>query len=255
MDLIFKDRNKNYGAYEILKSSVRRIRISFIAAVVLFVLLILVIGGIIRIPWIKQTDNTLVYNTVSVKYDPSLITALSKPFQVDAKKENKKVFTEPKIVDEDQEVVAAVKQKQVTDEPKADTTINNNRGDSIKQAENEPKETVAEIVKRRTDTVIFIEHPPQFPGGADALRFFISSHLKYPIDALNRKVQGTVVLSFIVEKNGSIKRILITKNIDPVLDFEAVRVIAAMPPWQPASNKGKPIAAMIVLPVNFSIRP
>ena len=62
------------------------------------------------------------------------------------------------------------------------------------------------------------------------------------------------MLNFIIEKDGSVRRIIITKAVDPVLDFEAVRIISAMPHWQAASMHGKPIAAMIVIPINFSLR-
>ena len=64
-----------------------------------------------------------------------------------------------------------------------------------------------------------------------------------------------IYVSFVIEKDGSIKRVIITKNVDPILDFEAVRIIASMPQWQPASSKGKAIASMIVLPINFAMRP
>ena len=66
----------------------------------IFLLLVLIIGGVIRMPWINYADVNQEYNTVSVKYDPSLITILSEPFKVEPKKENKKIFTAPKIIDE-----------------------------------------------------------------------------------------------------------------------------------------------------------
>ena len=256
LDLIFSDRNKDYGAYEIIKSSVRRIRISFILAVSLFVLLILIIGGVIRIPWLSgSSNNTLVYNTVNVKYDARLITELSKPFNVEPKKPDKKIFTEPRIVDETQEAERAETEKPATEEKKPDVTGEEKPNDSLEKSEFKKKEESPELIKARTDTVVFVEKPPQFPGGPEALKQYIRKNLKYPADAINRKVQGTVVLSFIIEKDGSIKRVIITKNVDPILDFEAVRIIASMPQWQPASSKGKPIASMIVLPINFAMRP
>ena len=256
LDLIFSDRNKDYGAYEITKSSVRRIRISFILAVSVFVLLILIIGGVIRIPWFSTTsDNALVYNTVNVKYDARLITELSKPFTVEPKKTDRKTITEPIIVDEVQETEDAEKQKTPLEEQKPSVQDEVKRNDSIEKSEFKKKEESPELIKARTDTVVFVERPPQFPGGPEALKQYIRKNLKYPADAINRKVQGTVVLSFIIEKDGSIKRVIITKNVDPVLDFEAVRIIASMPQWQPASSKGKAIASMIVLPINFAMRP
>ena len=255
LDLIFSDRNKDYGAYDIIKSSVRRIRISFILAVSVFVLLILIIGGVIRIPWFSRyPDNTLVYNTINVKYDARLITELSKPFTVEPKKKDKKTFTEPKIVDEVQEIEDTGKEK-TPEEQKPVVTEEEKPNDSLEKQELKKETEKPELIKARTDTVVFVEKPPQFPGGPEALKQYIRKNLKYPADAINRKVQGTVVLSFIIEKDGSIRQVIITKNVDPILDFEAVRIIAAMPQWSPGMAKGKPIATMIVLPINFAMRP
>jgi len=256
LDLIFYDRNKDYGAYEISRTAVRRIRISFLLAMSIFILLILIIGGVIRIPWMNHSETAQTYNLVQVKYDPSLITELSKPFKVDQKKENKKIITAPKIVDEEQEVLIKLKEtKPVAEEEKPEEEKQARLKDSLQKLEQLAKEIKPEPMKARADTIIFIEQAPQFPGGPEALKFFIRNNLKYPVDAINRKIQGTVVLSFVVETDGSVKRIIISKNVDPVLDFEAVRIIASMPLWQPGRSKGKPIATMIVLPIVFSYRP
>ena len=142
--------------------------------------------------------------------------------------------------------------KPAADELKPDEESKERLSDSMQRpAANEIK---PELAKARTDTVVFIEQVPQFPGGSEALKTFIRNNLKYPVDAINRKVQGTVIISFVVEKDGSVKRIIITKNVDPVLDFEAVRIIASMPQWQPGRSKGKSITTMIVLPIIFTLR-
>ena len=254
LDLIFDNRNKDYGAFAIIKSSVRRVRISFMLATGIFLLLVLIIGGVIRMPWINYADVTQEYNTVSVKYDPSLITILSEPFKVEPKKESKKIFTAPKIIDELQEIVAVEEVKQPEKNLATEKKAEEIRKDSLKAAEKEANEKKLALTKSQADSVMYVELAPQFPGGADALRFYINNNLKYPVDAINRKVQGTVVLNFVVEKDGSIRRIIITKAVDPVLDFEAVRIISAMPHWQAGRMHGKPIAVMIVIPIIFSLR-
>ena len=254
LDLIFDNRNKDYGAFAIIKSSVRRIRISFMSATGIFLLLVLIIGGVIRMPWIQYTDVNQAYNVVSVKYDPSLITILSEPFKVEAKKENKKIFTAPKIIDEEKEIVTPEEVKQPVKNLAPATKDEESRKDSLKAAEKEASENKQALSKSKADSVMYVEIAPQFPGGADALRFYISNNLRYPVDAINRKVQGTVVLNFVVEKDGSIRRIIISKAVDPVLDFEAVRIISAMPQWQAGRMHGKPIAVMIVIPIIFSLR-
>lgn len=254
-DLIFNDRNKNYGAFSILKNSVRRLRISFFSATGIFLLLILVIGGGIWLPWFNYSSSDYVYSVVNVKYDPSLITILSEPQNVTPKEEKKKVFTEPKIVDEENEAVAVEKLKPAEEIPVADTSAGEVLKDNMNATASENEDNKLHLKTSKADSVVFVEQLPQFPGGPAALKYFISNNLKYPVDAIIRKVQGTVILSFIVEKDGSIRRIIITKAVDPVVDFEAVRVISSMPLWLPAKMKGKPVATMIVIPINFSLRP
>ncbi len=255
VDLIFNDRNKNYGAFAIIKSSVRRIRISFMSATGIFLLLVLIIGGAIRIPWFSYSDETLVYNSVNVKYDPSLITVLSEPFKVTPKEDKKKIFTAPVILDEEKEVVQVEKSTKPEANPEPKKLNEELLRDSLKAIEAKADEKIPQPTKSKADSIVFVQQVPQFPGGDAALKFFITNNLKYPIDAINRKIQGTVVLNFIVEKDGNIRRIIITKAVDPVLDFEAVRIISSMPHWQAASMHGKPVAAMIVIPINFSLRP
>jgi periplasmic protein TonB len=253
-DLTFDNRNKDYGAFPIIKNSVRRLKLSFLAATIIYLLFILITGGGIRLPWVVYTDVYQNFNTVSVKYDPTLITILSEPSAVIPKKDKKKVFTEPEILDETKEIVAPEESKPSEDKlarvDKDDESVN----DSLNKIAKTPEQENIQAARTKADSIIYIEQMPQFPGGYSALKLFISSNLKYPADAINRKVQGIVMISFIVEKDGSIKRIIITKAVDPVVDFEAVRIIASMPHWKPASNHGKLIAAMIMIPVNFSLQ-
>ena len=254
VDLIFDDRNKDYGAFAIIKSSVRRIRISFMSATGIFLLLVLIIGGVIRIPWFSYSDETPVYNSVNVKYDPSLITVLSEPFKITPKEDKKKILTPPLIIDENQEVVIFETSKKPEEKPEPEKLNEELLKDSLKTIVAKADEKNIQSTKSKADSIVFVQQVPQFPGGDAALKYFITNNLKYPIDAINRKIQGTVVLNFIIEKDGSVRRIIITKAVDPVLDFEAVRIISAMPHWQAASMHGKPIAAMIVIPINFSLR-
>jgi len=255
IDLIFKDRNQDYGAYAIIKSSLRRVRISFLIAIAIFLLLVLIIGGVIRIPWITYYDENQSFNVVSVKYDPSLITVISEPFKVVPKQEKKKVFTNPTIEDEQKEVAPIEGSKSKDEKSHSEDKSEEARKDSLKAVEKESNEKNTQEGKSPADSMVVVDQLPQFPGGANALRLFISKNLKYPADAINRKIQGTVVMSFVVEKDGTVRRIIITKAVDPVLDFEAVRVISTMPRWQPASVHGRPIATMIVMPVIFTLRP
>src|SRR5687768_8522266 len=94
----------------------------------------------------------------------------------------------------------------------------------------------------KTEGIILVaENAPSFPGGQAELNKFISSKLKYPKDARKSGIQGKVVISFVVERDGSVKpeTIKVEQSVHPSLDNEAIRVVKLMPKWTPASHSGR----------------
>jgi len=98
------------------------------------------------------------------------------------------------------------------------------------------------------------EQMPEFEGGLDALYQFLRENVVYPKEARDKKIQGTVLLKFVVEKDGSIGKVEILQKADPLLDAEAVRVIKIFPKWIPGKVMGKPVPVWYSLPINFSIQ-
>ena len=98
-----------------------------------------------------------------------------------------------------------------------------------------------------------VEQIPEFPGGMGAFIKWLSANLKYPESAKNRKIQGKVVVSFIVNKDGSISDEKIMKGINPLLDHEALRVIKLMPKWKPGVENDKPCRTLFAIPIVFKI--
>ena len=96
-----------------------------------------------------------------------------------------------------------------------------------------------------------VQKIPEFPGGWSAFMQWLTKNLKYPESARKDKVQGTVVVSFIVNKDGSIASTKVSTSADPVLDAEALRVMKMMPKWKPGEDKGKPCLTYFCIPVNF----
>jgi TonB family protein len=95
---------------------------------------------------------------------------------------------------------------------------------------------------------------PEFPGGYDALGKFILSNVKYPAEAMEKKAEGKVMVSFIVTKEGKISDVKIKKSVRPDLDAEALRVVAMMPAWQPGENNNGPVNVAMVLPIQFKLQ-
>ena len=95
------------------------------------------------------------------------------------------------------------------------------------------------------------EEMPQFPGGHMGLIQYLSSNIRYPEDAKKTGAQGRVVVSFIVEKDGTISDAKVTKHVNPLLDEEALRMVNAMPKWTPGKVNGKPERIKYSIPINF----
>ena len=98
------------------------------------------------------------------------------------------------------------------------------------------------------------ETMPYFPGGQELLLKYLAANIKYPASAVKAKKQGRVIVTFIVQKDGSITHAKIARSIDPELDAEALRVVKGMPKWTPGTQLGKPVSVKYALPVKFSLQ-
>lgn len=107
-----------------------------------------------------------------------------------------------------------------------------------------------------SDDVIFmvVEKMPEYPGGDSELFKFLSQNIKYPVAAQKAGIQGRVICQFIVEKDGTISNVKVVRSVDANLDAEAVRVINAMPNWQPGEQKGQKVNVEYTLPINFRLQ-
>ncbi|SFG65291.1 TonB family protein [Prevotella sp. KH2C16] len=99
-----------------------------------------------------------------------------------------------------------------------------------------------------------VEEMPQFPGGSAKLMSYLSSHLQYPAEAQKKKIEGRVVVSFVVETDGAVSGVKVVRSIDPLLDQEAVRVVEDMPRWQPGKQHGKTVRVKYNIPVAFKLQ-
>ncbi|MBP3839081.1 MAG: energy transducer TonB [Prevotella sp.] len=95
---------------------------------------------------------------------------------------------------------------------------------------------------------------PFFKGGDPAMKAYLSSKTEYPEIAKKKKIEGRVIVKFIVEKDGSLTDVHVVKSVDPSLDEEAVRVVRSMPKWTPGKRlNGKPVRVQYLLPVTFKL--
>ena len=110
-----------------------------------------------------------------------------------------------------------------------------------------PADTAKNVVYDVTETM------PQFPGGQEVLLKYLAANIKYPASAVKGKKQGRVIVTFIIQKDGSVAKARIARSVDPELDAEALRIVKAMPNWTPGTQDGKPVDVNYTIPVVFSL--
>jgi TonB family protein len=99
----------------------------------------------------------------------------------------------------------------------------------------------------------FVEEMPIYPGGEVGLLSFFKNNTKYPEKAKAEKIEGNVIIRFIVSTDGNSEGISVLKGVHPLLDAEAIRVVSLLKGWKPGMHDGKPVNTWYMVPVNFAI--
>ncbi|MCM1029242.1 MAG: energy transducer TonB [Pseudoflavonifractor sp.] len=117
------------------------------------------------------------------------------------------------------------------------------------------RRTVALAYEGGTSTTAYlyeaVDIHPVFPGGDRKMMSFINAERRYPADAYRRGVEGRVICSFLVHPDGSISHIEVVRGVEESLDREAIRIIGAMPHWEPGYVGSKAVATFCILPIPF----
>lgn len=164
--------------------------------------------------------------------------------EMEAKVEEAKAATEAELIKAEEAKVAADK----AEEAKAVEQAKLAAEDKVKT---KPQ---TDTTKKKKTWVCMPETMPQFPGGRGVLMKYLAANIKYPASAVKGKKEGRVIVTFIVQKDGSITHAKIVRSIDPELDAEALRVVKGMPKWTPGTQLGKPVSVKYTLPVKFSLQ-
>ncbi|MDD2474336.1 MAG: TonB family protein [Dysgonamonadaceae bacterium] len=125
--------------------------------------------------------------------------------------------------------------------------------DKTKTPTKKPETIDSKRKSDRDDVFMVVENQPEFPGGVQALMKFLGDNIKYPVEAHKNGIEGRVITSFIVNKDGSVSDIEIVRGVDPLLDAEAIRVIEMMPLWKPGTQKEEAVNVSFKMPVIFRL--
>ena len=271
VDMVFAGKNKEYGAYQLRKGTSGR----NIKALLILIIAAALVGGFLAWKVIeqKQAEEQQAYMEAM-----ELANLQKQAKKEEKKKEPVKPKIEPKkeipVARETQKFTAPVikkdelvkeenqvKQMDKLDDKVAvgtenkegvkDRTVEAVRNDIAVAAPPPPPAPKPEVASKVFDVV---EEMPSFPGGQGALMSYLASNIKYPVVAQENGVQGRVIVSFVVERDGSISDVKVARSVDPSLDREAQRVVKSMPRWSPGKQNGSTVRVKYTVPVVFRLQ-
>ena len=246
-EIVFKDRNKQYGAYYLRKQYSNHILISLLIAVFF-------VGSALTYPLITshtqkgpQRADKLVVNA-----DPfrKMIEEPETPPPPPAPEKQEKIlaFTAPKVIIDSIDSDFGKQDLMAGNKPTPLSTVD----DPGVITPDKPEPILPETEKQAP--ALWVPEMPSFPGGITEMQTYLVNHIKYPGEALEINIQGTVYLSFIVEPDGSITSISILRGIGGGCEEEALRVVKNMPNWVPGKQNGHAVRVMLTLPVKFTLK-
>lgn len=271
-EIVFEGRNKEYGAYRLRsKAGARNLK-----SLLTLLSIMLIIGAIV-------VTQAVVSNIVkkNSNLDSENITQLSQLEQKpEEKKEEKKIeieyskpeiqkvkvkasiqFTVPKIVDDDKvEEGKEVKSQDEVTKSNISIAAQDYEGDgeggiNIDDLKENQQAGGSDVpAEEEVADNALVEVPASYPGGEAALLQFISKNLVYPQIAQEQELQGTVVVRFRVEKDGSIGKIVIKKGLSKECDEAAAEVVSKLKRFVPAKQQGHPVPVWFTLPIRFIIQ-
>lgn len=249
-ELVFENRNKRYGAYEMRRNYDRR-------------LIIIMLGIIVAISasygaylYVKSIPEDIVEPppmdlsqfTVAA---PPLEDVAPPPIEEEVPPMEKTIEFLPPVVTDD-EVKTPPPTQESMENTAASTVTNDIETENFKP----PVVTKPPPVETKPEPVYMdVEESAEFPGGRAAMMKFLGDKMKYPETAVQAGIEGKCYLRFIVGTDGSIQDVKVTRGVPdcPECDREAMRVVRSMPKWKPGKNGGKGVRSYFDLPVNFRL--
>ena len=261
LDILFENRNKQYGAYQLRKGYDKRL----VKAMSLIILLVLLfcIADYIQHRWNKNNSSTassfLVIDTI--KLTPYVMPKTpSPPAVLKPQAPVASVPDTPPLIVQDNLVTD--KNRVPTIDDLADKTSSNTGSDGpVSNSDNSspsPQAPTAAVAPQPAPAaepaiVDLAEVMPEFPGGTPALLRFLGKNLQVPEDALEPGQKVRVPVKFVVNRDGNLSNVEFLTQADNIFKKEILRVVAKMPKWKPGSTHGKTVAVYFTIPVIFDM--
>lgn len=267
VDLVFDGKNQAYGAYRLRKGTGKRNIIAIVSVIILAVAAFSAMA-------IKKIVDEQAAKVAATEVNE--LSALNQPKKKAEVKQQKVQIKEPEkvvervkssvkftapVIKKDNEVKPEDEiktQDQLMETKTAIGTFDVKGNDDANGEVLKAKDVITqpEPPKHVEENKVFdvVEQMPSFPGGPQALLQYLNNNVKYPVVAQENGVQGRVVISFVVEKDGSVTDVQVAKSVDPSLDKEAQRIVKSMPHWIPGKQNGSAVRVKYVVPVSFKLQ-
>lgn len=230
------------------RADIDRLRPRIFVLTLIGVTLIFVV--VLNIRWSNPIADLIEDNIDNVSVDMDLLPSLAPPDNVIATLNN-----EPKSTDRINKV-DVTEQQMLQEELRETISFKPSEvGDAEQMKASEAEPIAPAITSMNGDELPMriVEELPEFPGGMSQFVQWLNTALRYPANARTRKMEGTVLVSFIVEKDGTITGHKLVQHASSVFNQEAMRVIKLMPKWKPGTNHGKPVRTVVAVPIVFAL--
>jgi len=247
-DIVFEDRNKEYGAYRLRKRYNRNVTISLLIG-------ILILATAIITPYLnaKASENKSKRAERQVQIKMEKLDQPNEqapppppppPPPTDVVQQQK--YVPPVVVD-------SIKPEDVKQLMTADQAQTDVKNTEVVEVQQQVKEEVQEAEPEQQPFIV-VEEMPEFPGGTVELQKWLMEHTQYPEIAKENNIQGKVIVRFCVTPKGGVSQVSVLKGVDPELDKEAMRVVTTLPPFKPGKQGGKPVPVWYMVPIAFTLK-
>jgi protein TonB len=268
LDILFDNRNKAYGAYELRKNYHIRLRRSMMIAATLVMITVSapIVASMFDKPIVIDLPNDqprIIKNVeVIIPKEPEPKVPEVKPLEpsnpvttianttpiIEAAAAAVNDADLPPTKEELKDAVAGIENKEGEGTDVLDLPIIDHEGEGSGIIPQEPAPNDNEIFDD-----VDVSQMPEFPGGEEELIRYLAQNIQYPKQALDGNTEGRVLIGFVVNKEGDIDDVKVLRSIGDGCDEEAVRVIHKMPKWKPGKNNGKLVNVFYNLPVTFQL--
>ncbi|MEO0312739.1 MAG: hypothetical protein RIQ89_2396 [Bacteroidota bacterium] len=250
VELVFENRNKNYGAYVIRSKYNHRIVMAMVYSLTTVALAVGIPVLINKINESAANDKVVITTPVELSEPPPVDKTTPPPPPVEPPPPVQKTiqFTPPKVVKDEE-----LEEPPPTQEEIKETTVSTvtQEGEEIVDL---PPENPVVADPDEGKVFLVVEEMPEFPGGQEKMYDYIYKNFKYPAMARENGIQGRVYVTFVVDKDGDVKDAKVARGIGGGCDEEALRVIKSMPNWKPGKQNGRNVMVQYSIPINLTLK-